>query len=969
MPKDHSPLLDSLVDPHQAPAPGRVNFATALHRLDLHSVFDIIRLSRSEFIEQLARHCDDDGGLAYDNATGYATQIELLGRARQAGADSPRSKRDATPSAPAGPTWSALFKDDWNGFCSTSSLAALDSPAAYLRALYLFALQVEQSGKGTQAKITLAQRRPSLKDLVISAENTTRQLPLLTLVNETLKEAVETCLANNRDLYANKSIQQVLAETRYPFQLPFDLAHQQCMLGLSGKKPGLGTLNYRISLKLPHSQQPENKYGTVQQEAYVAQRLLTRLSPGQQNLLTDNLFGLDPALDPAPAVFFKRHYGHPLPITDVQQFMRHTGLTIAQLHELLALGINSPLRSANAVHKTAAEPGARYINGPALKGQQSLGLSSNPATALHMLHTTPARHDRLQRMIRLQRWLGLPFAELDTLLYSSMACEPGATAHLLINDNCLRALGVYRYLQQRYGLQPSMFAAWLHRLPVYGTGQQPALFDQVFNGPHLSGPPLQLDNSALDLAATDSATQGTLYRVCAALGLEDTPESLGLLKTRTPMAIASPARDVSTLSSFYRQATLPGVFGLSISECDQLVQLLGGDIYRQQLLNPGLRASGSNAPADFLDVLMQLDWAVTWLKDSGLGVQQLRRQLLLDGTPRPAPVQQRFKQIEAVFNSLHGHALPQSDLDALNLPQPEDGLNPLTVSWGMILIKGILKSHTQLPRQPKLDGLEKGLAQSVDRHVTLSLDATRNQTLKDSAKQQLTPLLQAAYTRLIPWRGEVEQLLRETSQASEAPELFKHSCKQAVRIFANALGSDSIQDSLKHLLLFLPDAEANLQLPLNRTALQAFLFNPHWLDAEHSAGSTLRLTLSTLYLLQAFSYFGHVYGADQDRMLNYLRLANPQNPLDDLSSLAAQCHEQLALLLGWSSSEIEALTRHLPHRRARSMAELDWLRRCHETARATGLSAGRLLMATGLTATFSSDDWTQVSQAILATHA
>ena len=211
------------------------------------------------------------------------------------------------------PTWSALFKDDWNSFCSSTSLAAVDSPAAYLQALYRFALEVEGTGQGTAAKITLARRRPMLKDLLVDAENTTRQLPLLALVNETLLEPVKAYLKKNRDIYGDSTVEQVLAELRYPFALPFDLAHRQCVLGLGNKKPGLGELNYRISLKLPCSQQPENKYGTVLQEAYVAQRLLTLLSPAQQNLLTEDI-GAPQALHD-PAAFYKKHYGHEQPIT------------------------------------------------------------------------------------------------------------------------------------------------------------------------------------------------------------------------------------------------------------------------------------------------------------------------------------------------------------------------------------------------------------------------------------------------------------------------------------------------------------------------------------------------------------------------------------------------------------------------------------------------------------------------------
>jgi len=860
------------------------------------------------------------------------------------------------------PTWSALFKDDWNSFCSPSSLAAVDSPAAYLQALYRFALELEGSGQGTAAKITLARRRPMLKDLLVDAENTTRQLPLLTLVNETLLEPVKAYLKKNRDIYGDSTVEQVLAELRYPFTLPFDLAHRQCVLGLGDKKPGLGELNYRISLKLPHSQQPENRYGTVLQEAYVAQRLLTLLSPAQQNLLTEDIGGQQAQND--PAAFYKKHYGHEQPITEQQQFMQHTGLNSLQLQELLASGSFRPRLSANVV-QTADQMsqdhtvGARFINGPHHKGQKNLALGRDTAAAVHLLNTSLERHDRLQRMIRLQRWLDIPYADLDTLLYSARACEGSAKEPILINDNSLRALGVFGYLRRRYGITPETFAAWLYQLPVHGVGQTPALFDRVFNPPHGSSSPLTLDNRRLDLS-TDAAT---LYQVCAALGLEDTPQSLGLLTARSHKHLKGLRRDLATFSSFYRQATIPALFGLPLQDIDHLAQLLGGEDYRQQLVSPNLRLSGSNAPADFLDVLMQLDWAVTWFKGSGTDVQQIRRHLILDGAAPPSRVQLRLRQLEDILHGMQQFMLPEATLAALDLPQPEAGARPLAYTWSALLAKGLLRAQSHLPRETRPGSLEKGLVYIIDRYVNLSADSGRNLALKSTVKLKLNPLLADAYARLLPFKQVLEKLLKDTSTATETSELLRQGCRQAARIFANALGSENPQEILKHLLLYLPDAETDLLLPLERTALHAFLLNPHWLDHEQPASAPLKLTLGTLYLFERFRHCCHAYGVQQPALLNYLQLANSAGQSEGLT---AQTCQQLSVLLGWSISEIEVLANRLPEKRVRSMAELDWLMRCHDTARQTGLSTSMLLMATGLTATFGSDDWTRVGNAILA---
>lgn len=58
-------------------------------------------------------------------------------------------------------------------------------------------------------------------------------------------------------------------------QIAFQAGPSAVRAGGTGNKAGAGALNYRISLKLPYDQRPENKYGLVQQQAYEAQRLLT----------------------------------------------------------------------------------------------------------------------------------------------------------------------------------------------------------------------------------------------------------------------------------------------------------------------------------------------------------------------------------------------------------------------------------------------------------------------------------------------------------------------------------------------------------------------------------------------------------------------------------------------------------------------------------------------------------------------
>ncbi|NWE37591.1 Tc toxin subunit A, partial [Pseudomonas gingeri] len=59
---------------------------------------------------------------------------------------------------PEGAAYTALFHEDWNLLCPASSMAAVDSPVAYLQALYRFALHLAKTGKGNRPEITLDHR-------------------------------------------------------------------------------------------------------------------------------------------------------------------------------------------------------------------------------------------------------------------------------------------------------------------------------------------------------------------------------------------------------------------------------------------------------------------------------------------------------------------------------------------------------------------------------------------------------------------------------------------------------------------------------------------------------------------------------------------------------------------------------------------------------------------------------------------
>lgn len=590
-------LLHRLVGSHDGEDATKTALKTALEQMGVTSVFDIVRMSKAQFAQEVARYCDANAEQAYDNAQSHARRISRLYLEHQL--SSSNTKRRVRRSLDSDPTsgpisYQALFQENWDQFCKDGDIAAIDSPVAYLRALYLFARQLEDSSTDSR-KISLASRRPDLDTLMLDPQSALVPRPMLDIVNDTLRSHIEASLAEGT------TVHQALASAHYPFSLPYDLHHQQCLLGLGSGKPNLGEVNYRISLELPFCQDG-SPYGYVSQPPSEAQKLLSGLSPQQQKIL------LAPLASDLDFEALEEAYGTKdlAGLRDLKCFRERTGLSTEQVEQLLGHGRYSARSSTHIPPSTRDRQGATYINGPDISSALALETQRDKQG---FSHDSFERFDRMQRMIRLQQWTGIPFAELDTLLLNIMHSE-GNTA-MTLSANTLRALGVYQYMTRRHGLTPDEFAALISEMPTRASAERVSLFDQVFNRTRLLESPAW-EKQATDLETTDLKT---LSYLGAGLGLAITEDALLRLVKQTKKYLPL-KQDLPTISSLYRQARIARMFGLSPLECTALARLLGGDKFCRALVTGALDTTSP----DILDVLMAMDWAVDWLKQNHLDV-------------------------------------------------------------------------------------------------------------------------------------------------------------------------------------------------------------------------------------------------------------------------------------------------------------------------------------------------------------
>ncbi|MFJ7284871.1 Tc toxin subunit A [Pseudomonas sp. NPDC099000] len=602
-------LLDTLIEAY-APDGKSKEWAELLKAAPaITSVFDITVMTKAAFKgrldtaingdESLKTHgASIDTGALYKDAKCYAAQISHLYREQRTSDGTAQDQwhpLGIRAVEKQGPTYTHLFKENWDDACKNDSIAAIDSPVAYLRALYRFALQLESSASSSAKekanRITLGKRRPDLADLSIDQQSTFTAQPMLGIVNAILDQNIQDALKTTDD--KDKSTYDVLAQRYYPFALPYEFFHHQCLLGLGANKPMLGELNYLVSEYLPLTQNYGLLFGKVQNSSSdQAQRLMSGLSPNQQALLTElpwtQKLLADAALARLPLEeqrtqkdnYWEKIYGT-ASVSDlkkIQSFLERTELKAEQLEALLAQGKHAPHTSAHYLLSAPySQPyGARYVNGPLATTEKSmsLGIEKSPA---EITNATEDQLERLHRMIRLQRWLDMPFTDLDSLLCSAFESKRPRNAQMQLDCHAIQALGVYGYLNRKYSITAEEFAALLHQLTPCANGDNTALLDKVFNQSRVFDTPLKLDGRAFQADNSDPASHTILQHLSISLGLPLTDESLLLVVKNTQKHLGSLKCDLRTLSSIYRQARIARMFGVSISESSTLANLLGGE--------------------------------------------------------------------------------------------------------------------------------------------------------------------------------------------------------------------------------------------------------------------------------------------------------------------------------------------------------------------------------------------------------
>ena len=384
-------------------------------------------------------------------------------------------------------TYAKLFPEQLANPCNPDAPESNNGPVAYLHALYQKALELEQASTQTN-RLTLAKRRPDIGELVLDPANLEQPVSALTLAIRALSHHAQERAGTEAYL------PEVLASAGLHVDLPFHYAHEQIKAVLKHKRIPHFELLQQSDYCYPNFCYEQLRTAGLRQ----VMRDASGFSPALQALLLE-----EKALRRRDDDW-RKWYGMAeidattatTALLDVETFGRRTGLSFEQVLEMLAIaGIDDNATAGyNLVHRSSAyrptgKPafknfhyGAAYINA---RRTTPLTIKDAMAGAGIKPQFDMLDYDclsRMYQMIRLQRALGLPFAEVDHLLVSILRAE-GQLENWHFTPATLRALGVFRYLNEAYGISAEQFAALLYEVNPYGGGEQVPMLDRVLDGP------------------------------------------------------------------------------------------------------------------------------------------------------------------------------------------------------------------------------------------------------------------------------------------------------------------------------------------------------------------------------------------------------------------------------------------------------------------------------------------------------
>ncbi|WP_434561551.1 Tc toxin subunit A [Pseudomonas sp. Z4-20] len=852
-----------------------------------------------------------------------------------------------------GPSFEELFRPDFDSMCPPQALESLTSPVAYLIELLRWIEQRIEAASNDPLKLPLHDRRKDLKPLAVdfnAVHQSVSAVNIIVPVLETFINAHEP----------PENLEDAMIEARYPNGLPY-YQHWVTLDTVARQHDlSVGDFAHRVDLSFPYFLQRH----AWDDDAGRALAHASRLGPYQRKLLTE-----DRPQEGSLEDYYALNFG-----TDNQNlfanlyqvpfFGERTKLDTQGLEALLSVRRFAPVRSANVTYTGAVsgEPesgrsGSVYLNANAHPAVQITGDDSG-AAFFHRLSVDPAvnvdRYDRMNRKVRLDQWLALPSEQVDALLVAAINAEVrgGAPANAWwITERVVHALGLFQSLRERYGCSAPDFTVFIDTFSIYGRGEAPSQFDQIFNDQGDYNEPLMLDGGTFPVMPDPGQSDLTVARLCSALNIDQKSYAYlaQVIAGAHGVQNGNFQRNAAILSSFYRLVRLPRLLGITPVEGVLMLTLLGGKPWLDGVAGePQINPARGESP-DVLNLLYAMQACTQWCADRNLPVLWMLQQVSPPQAQATTDAERQF--FEQVLNLLPGALFTNMELLVAGVP-PLAGGNWLDLLTALIDSDGLVIAYsgTELEylgfARPRLDdAVRDGLGEAfeperpaiVERMLSVLLQVRAAQA--SVAKECLAVYAGVDSEQALPvltWaNATVHRLLRQVLERAPLPSDSQ----------APARGRNEEPDPLLALLADVRRRGAVVaKLALGAGLLQDFLDYGYraWLGLEES--NKHAFTMRTLYYLTSLTHAFELSEQPAQKLLDYLREVDALDSGlgEDALGLAQQASWiRLAEFFNWSVQEVRECLRHIdPECEVlKNLTQLDLMMRVRELAAHTGMDA------------------------------
>lgn len=967
------------------------------------TVFDLLDLGARGVVDTFNLHLSD-AKVLLEKATVLAVSSERAYRERQLVMQGPSNPlhRTGIRARSKTPTYEQ-FKTDWENCTLSQSPDANNSPNAYLVKLCKMARDLESRAGAKPIKVR--DRRPDIEKLLLGPVSLYQIQSTVRLVNEVLEEIVKASVS----LQDDQVVDDLMLKVRFPFRsMPFEWYHLQLSEVLKQNKTLLGDVVRTIDKTAPYFTQP-GAHGSSSDVALrqscgmgrLAQELLTENflvaddSPEDRHGLTEtNSWRQGPAEPTPEEKYIKNNFGTTEEaLKDSVVFCAQTSIDARALTALLSIEDFATTVSNNQSIVTGTvgshQHGSVFIN----NGQpEPMGLSAAAQGSTRKLtETSINRFERINRMLRLARWLKLTHHECDRLVVAAIKAEQRRDPQdaidtddepLRITNNTLRAIGLFQEFRELFNCSAEDFASLIGEISLFSLGELSSQFDRIFNDKAFFDTPLKVDNGSFLIDAPTRNDQRTVDQICSALGLnQEAWQYLSRYIAKSHNLTTELQRSVPILSSFYRFVKLASLLQITPIELGALLETIGargargaGGLLQKITGEPRISVRGAIGEGDVLSVMQAVADCVFWCRENDLSVIWLVRHVAPVIEP-PLATAADTNLLETLHKRLQPVLFSEAKLLQAGVPPSQniefEGwlhlLERVVSHDGLVLALADNDDDTyaRLARgeieaavaQENLEPNESERVVSVILALLLQIKAAQSAVVQESLSEYLD-LPEDLALPLLKWvsqGGGVSLLLTETSRALNAV----------------TSGSDKVRvgDAVLNLLAHLVRRAAVVQkLGLSSAMLVTLTTGQQW--RWFGLRRAEDLTLHTMYCLTL--YRRAVMHTDQpaEKLLDYLRLVNSLPAYlspDDLRLIRDSAATQLAQVLKWGVREVLECILYLNPTQpvVRDLATLDTLFRIRSLAMRSRLDAKAIIVAGKLTPDSDTKDCRKAAEQLL----